>query len=390
MPDPSLIPSASMEPLVPIATIESHHEDLSHGSSSLVVKLHIPMSPSELLETGISLSKSGGLAKLQTYLPTGTWVIYTALQTWALALRPSDPPASPNSTCNTTQRAALLFVIVLASSFSFLTSFVKRFVYDMDGVHIVYPSPDMFDVSQEIVDPVTRIKFPCETTAHRYCWPCVDDAGQLVHDDQQRLKVLVFKLGVPIHVDRKPLFTRLWNALFRAENNSTSITRSDGTPPLQSQPGVISEGGVTSIDVGDATIAYTPSLEPRWKHTIWASSYAYVDLHRTVWEHAAISLLAFMALSMFSTQVRTCLYPALPDYISSIVQTGMLIVLSVLSTLYVSDHAVSLGQTPSHYLISSPVSSSASTGDSHAHLDVPHHLIDVVEMVVWVKSPSTA
>jgi len=155
---------------------------------------------------------------------------------------------------------------------------------------------------------------------------------------------------------------------------------------FQSQP-VISGGGMTFIDVGD-TVADTPTLEPRWKHTILASSYAYVDLQRCVWEHGAISLLAFIALSLFSTQVRTCLYPSLPDYVSSIVQTGMLIVLSVLSTLFVGDHAVSLGQTPPLCSISSPLSSSPSAGESHAHLDVPDHLIDVSEMVVWVKSPS--
>jgi hypothetical protein len=157
--------------------------------------------------------------------------MYTALQTWALSLRyvchlnwfaylcssfcrPGDPPASATSNCNTHQRIALIIVIGLSTLLSFLSCFVKRFVYDAEHVHVLYPTPDLFNVTQPITDLVTGVKFPCRTKEKRYCWPLVNEAGELRYDEKDRLRVMVFKLGIKIHVRRKLWFKRVWNSWF--------------------------------------------------------------------------------------------------------------------------------------------------------------------------------
>lgn len=68
-----------------------------------------------------------------------------------------------------------------------------------------------------------------------------------------------------------------------------------------------------------------------------------------------------------------CLYPAVPDYLPSTLQTGMLLVLSFAAAVWVRDDAVSLGWTASSRHV-------RTAGDG----DVPLHLRRVVETLVWV------
>ena len=67
------------------------------------------------------------------------------------------------------------------------------------------------------------------------------------------------------------------------------------------------------------------------------------------------------------------MYPAIPDYLPSTLQTGTLFALSIVAAVFVQDDAISLGQlaTPRHL---------RTPGDE----EVPQHLRGVVEMLVWV------
>ena len=158
---------------------------------------------------------------------------YTALETWAFSLRcaarafaflmpprshglsRSDPSTPPVSNCNSHQHIALIIVIALSASTAFFSSFLKHFVYDAQGTHVVYPPPDLFSVANRASDPVTRVQFPCRTSGQRFCWPLVDGAGEFLYDDKgERLRVMVFKLGVRIHVRRRAWPVRVWRAFF--------------------------------------------------------------------------------------------------------------------------------------------------------------------------------
>ncbi|KAF8480590.1 hypothetical protein JB92DRAFT_3273696 [Gautieria morchelliformis] len=332
--------------------------------------------------TNILLESTSSLDKLQTYLPTGTWVMYTALQTWAFSLNPGSALTSATSNCNTHQRIALSIVLCLSAVLAFLSSFVKRFVYDSDRIHVLYPPPDLFNVARHFTDPLTGVKFPCRTKGQRYCWPLATDMGELTYDQKGgRLRVLVFKPGIKVHVRRKIWYKRVWNSLFKPEEEVPEAPRLS-TSPGSRHMSLLSnitrmEGRNVVIDIDDAIVT-APKLYPRWTRTLVGAfgSKAYLDLRPCVWAHALVSVFAFASLALLSTQVSGCIYPSIPDYLPPTVQTVMLILLSLAAALFIRDDAVSLGQTmPRHTLISS----------NGAAAEIPAHLRAVVDMVVWIR-----
>ena len=158
--------------------------------------------------------------------------MYTALQTWAFTLRymcssmaliflsssccrPNDPPAPSSSNCNAHQRIALVIVLCLSTVVAFLSSFIKRFVYDAEHLHVLYPLPDLFNVAHYFTDPITGVSFPRKTKEQRYCWPLINGTGELQYDEKGgKLMVLVFKPGIKIHVKRKLWIKRIWDSWF--------------------------------------------------------------------------------------------------------------------------------------------------------------------------------
>ena len=236
---------------------------------------------------------------------------------------PGATPTSPISNCNTHQRIALIIVLCLSASFAFVSSFVKRFVYDSDNVHVLHPAPSLFSVAHHFTDPVTRIKFPCMTNEKRYCWPLVNDIGELSYDDKgARLRVLVFKPGVEIHVRRKMWLRRVWKSWFNPVSQTFSLVSlhwlnfsqdqiseapqltifpsSKQLPPLTNITRPEEKIATYDIDM----VATAPTLEPRWRQTFVGTfgSKAYLDLSPPVWAHALVSVLAFFTLALFSTQ----------------------------------------------------------------------------------------
>ena len=148
-----------------------------------------------------------------------TSFLTTSLVKLILSLgRAGSAPVSPHSNCNAHQRIALYIILYLSGTFAFLSSFVKRFVYDTDGIHILYPSPDLFNVPHYFKDPLTGVTFPCKTREKRYCWPLVNDLGELKYDDKGggRIRVMVFKRGIQVHVNRKIWVKRVWKSWFKS------------------------------------------------------------------------------------------------------------------------------------------------------------------------------
>ncbi|KAF8587412.1 hypothetical protein K439DRAFT_1630712 [Ramaria rubella] len=347
-----------------------------------------PISHIESRSLVAGLLPSGGdntpayLAKLQTYLPTGTWVTYTALQTWAFSLRSTSPPTSPTSNCNAHQRIALVIVLGLSAFMAFLTSFIKNFVYDKNGKHVIFPPPDLFTVVHQVTDPITGIRFPCKTKEKRYCWPFTNDVGELVYDEKKtRLRVLVFKRGIKMHVRRKVWFRRVWHSWFHRKEEIPNAPRLITSPPSKHMRTSLAYDRDFAIEI-DQILATAPALQPRWKHTLTGAhgSKSYLDLRPSVWAHALVSTATFLSLALLSTQVCDCLYPSIPDYLPSTLQTGLLALLSFVAALFLRDDAVSMGQTASRRF-------HEEGHDSERTVEVPIHLRAVVEMLVWVQRP---
>jgi len=367
------------EPRISITTTAYHEASAAEGLPvASPADLRQDVTPGKGDDSNIIMESTSSLDKLQTYMPTGTWAMYTALQTWAFSLSPT----SQISNCNSHQRIALIIVLSLSALLAFFASFVKRFVYDSEGLHVLYPAPDLFNVANNFTDPVTGVTFPCKTKRKRYCWPLANDIGELKYDDKGggRLRVLVFKPGIEVHVRRKIWIIRVWNSWFGPEEEVPEAPMLN-TPPSKhfslSSNVTKSEGRNITYDIDDV-VATAPALEPRWARTLVGAfgSKAYLDLRPCVWTHAIVSVGAFFTLALFSTQVTGCIYPSIPDYLSPTVQTGMLILLSFVAALFIRDNAVSLGQTmPRHVKIS---------GDGEAE-EVPMQLRAVVEMLVWVR-----
>ncbi|KAF8463238.1 hypothetical protein JB92DRAFT_3136522 [Gautieria morchelliformis] len=357
----------------PTPSAASKGESAPHTSSAPAV--NPPLSNN----TNLFVGPFATLSKLQTYLPTGTWMTYIVLQSWALSINPNIPPMPPTN-CNPHQRAALIFVVVLSTLISTFSSFIKVFVYDTNRMHVLYPFPDLFNVADHVTDPVLGVTFPCRTKEKLYCWPLVREKGDFVYDEKrERLRLLVFKLGVAVHVRRKAWHKRVWDAWFnRGEDDKVpqlSVPTSQNTVLPSVEARFDRREHMVEIDNLSVTV---PTLQPRWKNTLMGvlGSKTYLDLHSNVWVHGLVSGLTFLTLALLSTEVCQCLYPSIPDYLPSALQTGMVSLLSVIAALFVTDNTVSLGQpTPQHL-------STIITGGSE---EIPEHLRSVVEMLVWVR-----
>ncbi|KAF8506371.1 hypothetical protein BU17DRAFT_100827 [Hysterangium stoloniferum] len=338
--------------------------------------------------TGI-MGSIGSLAKLQTFLPTGTWMAYTALQTWAFTIGSPNMVPPPSPPCNSQQRIALLCVTSILSAIAFGLSFIKRFVYDPTGFHVLYPRPDMLEVSSEIKDPVTKISFPHRTNHHKTAWPFVDINNDFVYNDKRGIRAFVFKRGVDVRVKHTTGATSTWRSIFGRQRSYESFRMPPGAAGQ-----TFTIGDTIEVEI-DRVVASIPVLKPRWTRITLCpdGTKCYLDFRGRVWEHAVVSLLAFGTLALLSNPIKSCFFPSLADYIASLIQTGMLILLVVISAGFLRDDTVNLGQASPCQLLTEENKdaaqnrSSISVGRPNQRLgdDIPPELKSLVDMVVWMR-----
>ncbi|KAH7103157.1 hypothetical protein BKA62DRAFT_69444 [Auriculariales sp. MPI-PUGE-AT-0066] len=317
------------------------------------------------------------MAKLQSYLPTGTWISYTALQTWALSISPNiPPPTSSNpdhqSTCNSDQRIALCIAIALGLLSAFGTPFIKTFVLDVDNKRILFPPPTAVKVDHEITDHVTKATFPYQLKSGRWLWPIADASDGGFVRENGMIKVMEFKLGC--EVDVRLSLTRMANSSLAVVKELLPVSSNEShTVDLVTKEALNS--GREPEDMG----VEVPVPSPWWKYTLRGGpGNQYIDLGLQVWLHAFISMGAFASLALFSTQVSSCIYPDIPDYLPGIAQTAMLAALGFIAAYLVNDESVSFGQaTYSPHIHNIP---------SEDLKDVPPDLQSIVERVFFVKS----
>ncbi|KAF8511939.1 hypothetical protein BU17DRAFT_96712 [Hysterangium stoloniferum] len=337
--------------------------------------------------TGI-MGSIGSLEKLQTFLPTGTWMAYTSLQTWAFTIGAPNMVPPP---CNMQQRIALICVISALSVLAFALCFVKRFVYDATGSYVVYPRPDMLEVSSEIKDPVTKISFPHKTSNLRTSWPFVDVNGDFVYNERMGIRAFIFKPDVDVRVARKHGSERkcTWRSIFGPRRGHDSSS----TPPVAAGQTFIIDNRI-EVEIAQV-VTPIPVLTPRWTRIILCpnGTKCYLDFRSRVWEHAIVSLLAFGTLALLSNPIKNCFFPSLADYIASLIQTGMLILLVTVTAGYLRDDTVNLGQTAPYQRPTEENKdaaqnrSSTSVGRPTQRLGdgIPPELKSLVDFVVWMQ-----
>lgn len=87
-----------------------------------------------------------------------------------------------------------------------------------------------------------------------------------------------------------------------------------------------------------------PVVVPTWDFTLRGPNNTYIDFSWPVWLHALVSMLAFASLALFSTQVTSCIYPSIPNYLPGVVQTATLAAIGFLAAYVIHDNSVSVGQ----------------------------------------------
>ena len=87
-----------------------------------------------------------------------------------------------------------------------------------------------------------------------------------------------------------------------------------------------------------------PMPIPKWKFTLRGPNNQYIDFSFQVWLHAFVSMLAFASLALFSTQVTSCIYPTIPNYLPGVAQTATLAIVGFLAAYVIHDNSISFGQ----------------------------------------------
>ncbi|EJD42932.1 hypothetical protein AURDEDRAFT_167881 [Auricularia subglabra TFB-10046 SS5] len=275
------------------------------------------------------ISSISKVAKLQTYLPTGTWITFTALQTLAFSLSPDVPPNGSRN-CNTSQLLALSVFVGLSGIFALVAPFIKNFVLDATGA-IAFPAPSGARVPERVRDNVTGAFFPYRTPEGHYVWPLIQaaDKGDLVRDGEY-VGIVVFDKKFEFSVASE----KWWRRLFRSKTTSTPVDlvpRADNDAP--SDPSFVAPRD-NSID--SEIQDHVPLLTPHWSHVI-NKQQQYLAFTKQTFLHAFVSVSAFAALALMNTQVSGCFYPGLPDWVPVVVQVITLTVISGVAAFLVDD-----------------------------------------------------
>lgn len=118
-------------------------------------------------------------------------------------------PPSGARNCNDSQRIALTVFAALAALFALAQPFLKTFLRDASGRHIVYPPPSGVAVA-DTVD--AGVVFPYRTERRHVVWPAVraapDGRLALVRDGQY-IKVLVLDKSCTFRVRTQSRFSRI-------------------------------------------------------------------------------------------------------------------------------------------------------------------------------------
>ncbi|KZV81773.1 hypothetical protein EXIGLDRAFT_730603 [Exidia glandulosa HHB12029] len=319
------------------------------------------------------------LAKLQSYLPTGTWITFSALTTWAFTIRPNDPPPhsddpSQQSNCNSHQRIALCVIIVLGVLVSFGSAFIKSFIVDATGKRILYPQPAGAQVARPVTDSVTGVTFPYRTKNGKYAWPVTGRDGGWVRKGKY-IKVMVFREDCDVKT-KGPMWERMSASILSITSDIELVPKTDRDHP----DFLIAPELPPPSSLDTYFEAAVPVPTPRWKNALQGPNLQYLDFSRHVWLHALVSLLAFATLSLFSNQVTKCIYPAIPDYLPGIAQTTMLAVVSFLAAYVVDDQGVGVGQ-------GLPVPRDADESEvlRAENAGIPASMYSLVEGTLWAR-----
>lgn len=286
--------------------------------------------PNAATNTSISpITSISKVAKLQTYLPTGTWITFTALQTLAFSLSPDVPPNGSRN-CNTSQLLALSVFVGLSGLFALVAPFIKNFVLDAAGA-IAFPAPSGAVVPERVRDNATGATFPYRTPEGHHVWPLIQaaDKGDWVRDGEY-IGIVVF--------DKKFEFTVAsetgWRRLFRSRKTPTPVDlvpREDNDAP--SDPSFVAPRD-NSID--SEIQDHVPLLTPHWSYEL-NQQRQYLAFTNQTFLHAFVSVCAFAALALMNTQVSECFYPGLPDWVPVVVQVLTLAVVSGVAAFLVDD-----------------------------------------------------
>ncbi|KZV90974.1 hypothetical protein EXIGLDRAFT_719805 [Exidia glandulosa HHB12029] len=344
------------------------------------------------LPAPISLSPLTNISKLQTYLPTGTWITFTALQTLAFALSPSVEPL-PGRNCNNSEFVALIVFTALSAVFAAVQPLVKSFVLD-DKNCILYPPPVGVKISDTAHDDITGATFPYRDTSQRVLWPYPDPAFTAKKPNDRRwtrqgsyVLVMVFHKDVQFIVGDEGWLSKLVARFKPSKNIGSLLPRmSDDDPALMNPP-------VHTPATIAGELKHLPTLKPHWSGMMNGPKTQYVDFSRQAFLHSLVSVTSFLALSLLSTQVTGCFYPSIPDWTPIVVQVVVLAVVSALACFFVDDRAAD----PKPCLPDADDSTSPTTpdlekgmrtADSEEEYRIPPILRHLVEETMWVRAAS--
>lgn len=386
----SVLRTDTLSPVLDAAASKSYTPLPSPGASQSNVNLTESSNMKATAGSGVAalteslsaMSTVSKLAKVQSYLPTGTWITFTALQTWAFSIRPNDPPPtaadpSQQSNCNSHQRVALCAVIALGLIVSFASSFIKSFVFDGSGRRVLHPLPSGARVAHSVTDIVTGATFPYRTKNDKNVWPVTGRDGGWVRKGKY-IKVMIFKDGCDVKA-KGPMWERMSASIMSMASDVELVAKTD-----RDDPGFMVPPELPPQDALDTYFeAAVPVPVPHWKRALRGPNSQYLDFSPHVVLHAVVSLMAFASLSLFSTQVTKCIYPSIPDYLPGIAQTTMLGAISFLAAYVVDDQAVGMGQSvPIPFRDADEERGVARAEDA----GIPPSLYTLVEGTVWARA----
>ncbi|KAH7103166.1 hypothetical protein BKA62DRAFT_756184 [Auriculariales sp. MPI-PUGE-AT-0066] len=319
-------------------------------------------------------SEVSKLSKLQSYLPTGTWI------TWAFSIKapPHSDDPHKQSNCNSDQRIALIVVMSLCAAAATIAPFIKTFVLDAKGERIVYPPPYGACVPYTVRDRVTGATFPYCLANGRWVWPVTGSNGGWIRQGDC-VRVFEFKEGREVKVYHE---TRrgCWAWL----RGSKKVVAAGAGALIRQQD--------DDLDGQDSGFG-VPQAEPRWKFALHSPYNQYLSFDWQV-----------LKVRKVSTFRSFCLYPSLPDYVPGVAQTGALALISFLAAYVVDDQSVSFGQLTYSaddvhetsakrvfmYKTAPGVEKAAALGYSIAEysfkVEVPVGLQEIVQRVIWVRA----
>ncbi|KAG0045696.1 hypothetical protein BGZ83_009077 [Gryganskiella cystojenkinii] len=253
------------------------------------------------------------ITKLANYMPLGSYVIYTALETYSFSLGATPAPvttivqtpvtnytcrfvpgaAFTYTTCSADQSDALVISLAIGFFLAVFLSFLKQ--VPPGGTPPLAPPDDDSDDEQEGGNGTT-------TTA--------DQGQQTTTTNSSTQTRTINGSSTATLVQRKSTTTSTATALIKNKKKSKR------PPKPRYRWGVVyAEGNYYYLDFGDSHI----------------------------WGHAALSFVAFGTLSLFSASVSQCLFPRVKPWIFVFTQIILLVICCFIAMFWIDDPSLSIG-----------------------------------------------